>query len=161
MVFMGYHDTGAYKLYDPRRQRMVLSRDVVVLENECWDWNQNQSSMKKMLLHGLTNETALEEAETIADGNHDIDETSQRPKRQTMRPSKLSDYQLYSDVGVNEEGELIHMALMAGAELIDVDEALKQSMWRDAMIEELRSMEKNNTWRLVDLPPGKRCISVK
>lgn len=53
------------------------------------------------------------------------------------------------------------MALMAGAKLRYVDEALKQSMWRDAMIEELRSIEKNNTWRLVDFPPGKRCISVK
>lgn len=56
---------------------------------------------------------------------------------------------------------LIHMALLAGAESVDVDEALNKSVWRDAMIEELRSIEKNNTWRLVDLPPGKLCISVK
>lgn len=30
MVLMGYHDTWAYKLYDPRRQRMVLRIDVVI-----------------------------------------------------------------------------------------------------------------------------------
>lgn len=34
MVFVGYHVTEAYKLYDPVNKKMVLRRDVIVLENE-------------------------------------------------------------------------------------------------------------------------------
>jgi len=37
MVFVGYHSTGAYKLFDPIKEKMVLSRDVVMLEHEQWD----------------------------------------------------------------------------------------------------------------------------
>lgn len=120
-----------------------------------------QSSMKKTLLHGLTNDSAMKGVEAISNGNCDLNETSQRPRRQTMRPLTFFDYEMYSDVGIDEEGELIHMALMAGAQPVDVDEALKQSIWRDAMLEELRSIEKKNTWRLIDLPPRKWCINVK
>lgn len=37
MVFMGYHPTGAYKLYDPMKKRMIIRRDVLVLEKESWN----------------------------------------------------------------------------------------------------------------------------
>ena len=32
LILIGYHPTGAYKLYDPERQTVVISRDVVVDE---------------------------------------------------------------------------------------------------------------------------------
>ena len=38
MIFVVYHPTGAYKLYDPINEKMLLSRDVLVLEHESWDW---------------------------------------------------------------------------------------------------------------------------
>ncbi|XP_028216688.1 uncharacterized protein LOC114398721 [Glycine soja] len=41
------------------------------------------------------------------------------------------------------------------------DEASQSSHWRAAMEEELRSIEKNQTWELVHLPQGKRPIDVK
>lgn len=34
MVFIGYHPTSTYKLYDPIKEKMVISRDVIVLEDE-------------------------------------------------------------------------------------------------------------------------------
>jgi hypothetical protein len=33
--------------------------------------------------------------------------------------------------------------------------------WRGAMLEEMRALEKNNTWELVDLPPGKQPVGCK
>ena len=33
--------------------------------------------------------------------------------------------------------------------------------WREAMLEELRALEKNKTWDLVKLPPGKKAVSCK
>ncbi|GAU37412.1 hypothetical protein TSUD_361170 [Trifolium subterraneum] len=46
MVFVGYHRTGAYRLYNPTSYKIEISRDVKVLENESWDWKQKSTSKK-------------------------------------------------------------------------------------------------------------------
>ena len=33
--------------------------------------------------------------------------------------------------------------------------------WKTAMKEEFNSLQKNNTWELVDLPPGKKLVQCK
>ncbi|WVZ00998.1 hypothetical protein V8G54_027067 [Vigna mungo] len=63
--------------------------------------------------------------------------------------------------GLDEEGDSIHLALLAGSEPVTVNEALIQPHWKKAMEEELRSIEKNGTWKMVDLPPDKHSIGVK
>jgi hypothetical protein len=37
MILVGYHVTGAYKLYDPISKKMTFSRDVIVDEAKSWD----------------------------------------------------------------------------------------------------------------------------
>lgn len=39
--------------------------------------------------------------------------------------------------------------------------ALEDSKWREAMLEEMRALEKNKTWELVDLPQGKQPVGCK
>ena len=39
MVLIGYHSTGAYKLYSPIKDKLVISRDVLVDESKGWDWS--------------------------------------------------------------------------------------------------------------------------
>lgn len=41
------------------------------------------------------------------------------------------------------------------------EEAAEQPEWKNAMIEEIQSIEKNQTWELVDLPEGKNVIVLK
>ena len=41
------------------------------------------------------------------------------------------------------------------------EEAVKQEHWVKAMDEEIESIERNDTWELVDLPEGKDCIGIK
>ena len=36
-----------------------------------------------------------------------------------------------------------------------VQEALKDPRWREAMNEEMKSLQKNSAWEVVDLPEGK------
>ena len=43
----------------------------------------------------------------------------------------------------------------------DWKEAKHDPKWREAMLEELRALEKNKTWDLVKLPPGKKAVSCK
>ncbi|KAM2733441.1 hypothetical protein EV2_036866 [Malus domestica] len=42
-----------------------------------------------------------------------------------------------------------------------VQEALADSRWKDAMNEELRSLKKNATWDIIDLPAGKKTVGCK
>jgi len=43
----------------------------------------------------------------------------------------------------------------------DWREAKQDPKWREAMMEELRALEKNKTWDLVKLPAGKKAVSCK
>ena len=62
MVFLGYKEgTKAYRLYDPRRGKVVVSRDVVFNE-EAWDWDSPGTGeaggftstfvVERMIIHG-------------------------------------------------------------------------------------------------------------
>ncbi|KAH9309923.1 hypothetical protein KI387_037834, partial [Taxus chinensis] len=42
-----------------------------------------------------------------------------------------------------------------------IQEALQSKSWKDSMDSEYRSVMKNNTWQLVDLPPGKKPIGCR
>jgi hypothetical protein len=43
----------------------------------------------------------------------------------------------------------------------DWKEVLEDSKWRDAMLEEMKALEKNKIWELVDLPRGKQPVGCK
>jgi len=81
--------------------------------------------------------------------------------RVTQVPQSLRDYEVYKDDQITEGGDLVHLSLYVGAEPIDVEEALQEPQWIQAMKEDLSSIKKNNTWDLVNLPKGKRPIAVK
>ena len=43
----------------------------------------------------------------------------------------------------------------------NIEEAMKHPKWRSAVMEELRALEKNNTWDIVSLPNGKNTVDCK
>ena len=51
--------------------------------------------------------------------------------------------------------------LFANCEPVSYQEAVKEKKWRDAMDEEIKAIEKNETWELVPLPKGHKAIGVK
>jgi hypothetical protein len=44
MILVGYHETGAYRLYHPLNHLIVISRDVKICVNQAWDWNNKEKS---------------------------------------------------------------------------------------------------------------------
>ena len=43
----------------------------------------------------------------------------------------------------------------------NVYETLKIPKWREAVMEEMRALEKNGTWKIIDLPSGKHSMGYK
>jgi len=177
MIMLGYHTIEGYRLYDCNSRKVVISSDVIFdeyrslnLENITVKTNPRQQDLNFDL-----DESASKPAKGHEDVNHDIsDQDSQnleevahrRVKRTRVHPSRLQQYEVYSDDRVTDEEELlpseeVHIALFVDVEPISFAQAVKERKWIEAMKEELQSIEKNGTWELVKLPKGKKAIGVK
>ncbi|MCI24302.1 cysteine-rich RLK (RECEPTOR-like protein kinase) 8, partial [Trifolium medium] len=76
-------------------------------------------------------------------------------------PQRLNECVRFPDSTVNDDGDLVQLAMMAEFEPTNLEQALKEKHWKDAMIEEIKFIEKNDTWRLTELPSNKNYIDVK
>ncbi|CAL0313968.1 unnamed protein product [Lupinus luteus] len=88
-------------------------------------------------------------------------ETNTRPQRQRQLPTRLRDYEVFSDTSISSEGDIVHMAFLAEMEPISFEQPITEECWIEAMKDEIHSIEKNNTWQLTTLLEGKKPISVK
>lgn len=112
------------------------------------------------------NNDDVDESDNKEVNNNDTDEHEEVeeiviPQRIRQVPRRLGDCVVISDNAVNDEGDIIHFALLADSEPLNFEEALKIGAWKKSMIEELQSIEKNHTWELVNLPDKKKKIDVK
>jgi glycine cleavage system H lipoate-binding protein len=84
-----------------------------------------------------------------------------RSTRERVQSIRLNEYDVFPDQVITEDGELVNEAMIAELEPVTLSEALKDSNWLNAMKEELKSIEKNNTWTLMNKAVNKRPIDVK
>lgn len=169
MIMVGYHSTGGYKLVNPVNNKIVISRDIVFDEGNAWKWSEKGESstgVEQNLFDVPAGETESDiEGETGPVEDNDDEggspEMPRRSLRQRQVPARLNDYEIMPDGAIDDEGDLVHFALLAETEPVTLQEAMKNSKWLEAMKEELRSIEKNLTWELVELPKGKKAIGVK
>ena len=116
-----------------------------------------------------TQQTDINEAKTeteIPDDEEDEEEGTEseaepvlrRSSRLTSMPKYLDDYVLLC-AEAEEEGEFLLMYI--NSEPRDFSEAKESKEWRDASVDELKSIEKNGTWILIDLPTGAKPIGLK
>ena len=56
---------------------------------------------------------------------------------------------------------LTDSCLLGIEEPTSVEDASKEAAWKNAMQIELKSIEENHTWELVDLPSGHKAIGLK
>lgn len=78
-----------------------------------------------------------------------------RSQRERKQPSYLDDYILLAEL----EGE--KLLLTINDEPWNYDEAKDKKVWRDACEVEIKSIVKNKTWDLVELPAGAKAIGLK
>ena len=106
--------------------------------------------------------TAEIAAEVEVEGNEDVTAVIERGNDETEgrtchAPAWMIDY--VDGEGLSEDE--VYVMQMAAEDPVYYEEAVKEEKWVRAMDNEIQSIEKNNTWSLVDLPADVKKIGVK
>ena len=175
-----------YRLYDPITRRVIVNRDVIFDENKKWNWSNAETA--KAIPGGFsitfgdfgnkgvdrddhiteqgeddevdnTEEQYQtvpdhDEGEETEDNEHD-EETLRRSTRERKKPTYLDDYILLAELDGHR------LLLSINDEPWDYNEAKEKKVWRDACEDEIKSIVKNKTWELVELPVGAKAIGLK
>lgn len=185
-VLVGYDEQSkGYRCYNPKTERVVISRDVrFVINNETEITVTTSEGVVDRKVEGESEKQAVSETkatstefngglmsnnsflecnqsgrdchnETRIDGR-DYDE-SESGVRRSSRTNKGVPPQRYSFDDALLFDELI-------PEPKSFNEAMNSSFkvnWLNAMKGEINSLEKNDAWKLTDLPPGRKAIGCK
>lgn len=145
-IFIGYDEkTKGYKLLDPISKKVVVSRDVRFNEASEWDWNNSTEVITKDGGSSIATPTIIP---TNPETTDDEDEP-QQPKMRSLQD-------LYDSTN-----EVHIVCLLADSEIISFEEAARDKKWQTAMDEEIKAIDRNNTWELTELPKGSQPIGVK
>ncbi|KAJ9566346.1 LOW QUALITY PROTEIN: hypothetical protein OSB04_002312 [Centaurea solstitialis] len=181
----------AYRLFEPKSRQLIISRDVIFDENSNWNWEEETDSTLKpgmFWVHwsGLvdtgegsvasngSNEQGSGTGEDSSESdsqplstpnesteNHDSIETHDPPtERRSNRIPQLP--RRYDDFEMSFLVENTHLLLsLNDDEPSSYHEAKDNPMWVKAMKEEIDSIEKNGTWKLVTRPSNVTIIGLK
>lgn len=164
-------ESKAYRLYNPVTKKVIISRDVVFDEEISWKWDKSYEEQLLVDLEWGDDETNKTKNRTSKSGNEDdngVEESRAVPyefengegrSRVRRAPVWMRDYE--TGEGLFEEDADVNLAFYPSVDRIYFNEAIKSSKWREAMNLEMRSIEKNDTWTLTDLPEGAKAIGVK
>lgn len=129
-----------------------MSRDIVIDENSSWDWNSGDATNKPLMSYDIDEESSehekipINDTPTIVEVKDDnrvevkVDNLeggtsrSQRPQRTIVLLTRLDDCEMGGDDEVTPDEDLVHFALLAGAELINYSEAFKDKQWKEVMV---------------------------
>jgi len=106
---------------------------------------------------------------STSDPQSDLPIALRKTTRSTNIPPRLKDYVGYKNNIANflsyKHCSHSFKIFIASLDSIPVPtnwkEAKEDPKWKEAMLEEMRALEKNKTWELVDLPPGKQPVGCK
>ncbi|KAL2239868.1 UNVERIFIED_CONTAM: Retrovirus-related Pol polyprotein from transposon RE1 [Sesamum indicum] len=186
-VFLGYSmSQKGYKVFDLEDHTLFTSRDVIFQEH-LFPYAQNKveetsscplptvtaGSIPIDLSHHSPN-TATSPLPTIAENvptNPSSDTIStpvippRRSARVSQKPPWLNDFVCQTNSAVLHSKSVAYTSFVASLSALQeprsYEEASQYPEWRAAMNEEIQALEKNQTWKLTPLPPGKRAIGNK
>jgi len=119
MILVGYHETGAYRLYHPLNHSIVISRDVKICENETWDWNMKENSSSHTVPTIIEEDDQGEQVELDVEVQPEVRveeiQATRTSTRQRFASTRLAGHEVTPDNLVNEEGEFVHFSLLADA----------------------------------------------
>lgn len=124
-----------YRILEPATNKILVSRDVVFNEKGHWNWEKTEPE-------AVAEDLAVDQVENDENTPEmDVDDVPIR--------------------GTRSLADVYERAQVATVEPSYFEEAESQEDWKQAMIEEIRMIEKNQTWSLVDRPTNRKIIGVK
>ncbi|KAH1095869.1 hypothetical protein GYH30_057311 [Glycine max] len=161
-VFIGYDASSkGYKLYNPNNGMTIVSRDVEFYEEGTWNWEEKEDTYDFSPYFEEIDEEAMtpnDSTPALSPTPSTNEASSSSEGSSSERPRRMRNIQELYD-----ETEVINdlFCLFVDSEPLNFDEAMKDKRWRQAMEEEIKAIEKNNTWELSSLPKGHEAIGVK
>ncbi|KAL4301681.1 hypothetical protein GQ457_10G015230 [Hibiscus cannabinus] len=170
-VFIGYDSNSkGYKLFNPSNGRIVISRDVEFDEQASWNWEAQEEKSYDFFPYFVEEQDVTPSQVVDLPQNmtpppspapiHEetFEESSSSGESSTERPPK---FRSVRDLYRSTEAINDLFCLFVDSEPLNFDDAVKDERWKLAMDEEIKSIEKNNTWELSELPKGHEAIGVK
>jgi Reverse transcriptase (RNA-dependent DNA polymerase) len=179
MVFIGYEKgSKAYRVYNPITRKVHVIRDAIFEEDKAWSWDtgEGHTSIGFRIDHGH-DELGSESGDENQYNSEDVSQpspntpTSERGPVEDTNHEKLGDSQgtpvkLRSLDEIYRETEPIqlnysNMCLIGIEELTNFNDAEKDKNWNCAMVEEIKSIQDNKTWSLIEPVQGHKVIGFK
>lgn len=160
-------ESKGYRLCEPKNKRVVISKEVVFEETKGGNWKGEHEMMTESDLTWNDDGTWEESDRKDGDDGGSEEEQEQHVNNQpteaqaeqqagvregrTRRiPQYLNDYVTGAGVVMEEEEDELNMVYLNlnSTDLATYEEEEKITQWRDAIDEEIKSIEKNQTWEL-------------
>ncbi|GKA33491.1 zinc finger, CCHC-type containing protein [Tanacetum coccineum] len=168
-IFLGYaQNSKAYRFIVVEPNDLISVNTIIESRDARFDENRFKTIPKA---HEISNETVSTEIPITTKGNNDdsfSDHQQVKPRRSTRQRRQRTfgpDFEMYLVEG-DRKGLIREYPIIYN---LDEDpqtysEAMKShdsSFWKEAVNDEMDSIIGNNTWILVDLPPGSKAIKSK
>ena len=165
------HESKGWKVMDVESGKVTVTRDAVFYEGMSWKkWRHGEEKGGGDFL------SLMIEAEE--DGEEKGVEEEEEVKGVVTRSKTRRSLALLTDATCDEGSHVTEaesdevVAVIGGEEIEEEDEeaprSFKEAMtskegskWKEVADEEMRSLEEQGTWELVDLPPGRKVVGVK
>ncbi|RDY01786.1 hypothetical protein CR513_14843, partial [Mucuna pruriens] len=156
LVFICYDaNSKGYKLYNPNSGKMIVSRDIEFDEEEAWNWEKEEAIYDFLpYFEEVPNEFSTPPPSPTP-SIHEASSSEGSPSERTQKMRSIQE--------IYDETKIINdlFCLFVDNEPLTFDEAIEDKRWRQAMEEEIKAIEKNDTWVVSNLPKGHEAIGVK
>ncbi|GAU33542.1 hypothetical protein TSUD_143350 [Trifolium subterraneum] len=137
-IFLGYSSNSkGYRIYNLETKKILVSRDVQFDEFSKWNWEKSQTEGSSKV---MSTEDSLEDQNSEDEGEN---------------------YDNFPTRGTRTLDDIYARCNIATLEPTRYAEAANVEGWKVAMQEEMKMIEKNQTWQLVDKPENQKIIGVK
>ena len=163
-ILLGYgENVKGYRLYDPQEKRVYYSRDVLFEEMKFKESKRSLESIieeteeetndlrgEEVIIPEMINtESDTEDMNDDVNDNEEENNTVRRSTRNRKEPEYYGEW--VNIASISEEPKTVHEALSGP----------KSNEWTKAMQSEMKSLNENQVWELVELPKGRKAIGCK
>lgn len=174
MILVGFSDNiKGYRLYDKEKKKVITSRDVCIIEKNIQNIPLTMSGPEKIeerpVSVGDINIRAEDDmCSTSSESEIHTDDSDYVPDEVVSAQDNFDNNLRRSERDKKPKIYDDFVTYMCTTELEDVPITVSEALsrpdadcWREAMADEIKSFEDNQTWELIDRPPGASVVQCK